>query len=149
MKLIDQEKDPVREPSNTKIDESNFPPCVAEKGTFLSPNEYSRPLIHKWKGINRLFDGFRPGVFHHKPYSFNAVPYLWMMKSTANPNYDYDPHDRPHKSKKALEFEVDYKPELEAEVARVETEITNRGEGIIDEARERMRAEILDRRHEP
>ena len=116
LKLIDQEKDPVREPSNTKIEESNFPPCVAEKGTFLSPNEYSRPLVHKWKGINRLFDDFRPGVFHHKPYSFNAVPYLWMMKSTANPNYDYDLHDRPHKSKKALEFEVDYKPELEAEV---------------------------------
>ncbi|MGH9971495.1 MAG: AAA family ATPase [Pyrinomonadaceae bacterium] len=116
LKLIDDEKDPVREPSSQTIDDSNFPPCVAEKGTFLSPNEYTRRLDHKWKGINRLFDDFGPGQFHHKPYSFSAVPYLWMMKSTANPNFDFNPNDRPHKSVKALEFEVDYKTELEDEV---------------------------------
>ena len=39
-----------------------------------------------------------------------------MIKSVAHPNFDYDPHDRPHKSQKALEFDVDYKPELEEEV---------------------------------
>src|SRR5437763_15281788 len=39
LKLIDDEKDPIREPSNQTIDDSNFPPCVAEKGTFLSPRD--------------------------------------------------------------------------------------------------------------
>jgi hypothetical protein len=89
---------------------------VAEKGTFLSPNEYTRDVVHKWKGINPLFSEFRPCKFHHKPYSFNAVPFFWMMKSVAEPNYRYDPTDRPHRSIKALEYEIDYKTELEEEI---------------------------------
>jgi hypothetical protein len=36
--LVDKEKRPDKEPSDALITETNFPPCVAEKGTFLSPN---------------------------------------------------------------------------------------------------------------
>lgn len=114
--LVDAKKDPEREPSNQVIDDSNFPPCLAEKGTFLSPKEYTMDVAHKWKGINPLFSEFRPCRFHFKPYSFNAIPFFWMMKSVAEPDYRYDPTDRPHKSIKALEYEVDYKTELEQEI---------------------------------
>ena len=41
---IDDAKNPDTEPDAEKITEDNFPPCIAEKGTFLSPYEYSRPL---------------------------------------------------------------------------------------------------------
>ena len=43
---IDDTKDPDKEPSNSVISEDNFPPCIAEKGTFLSPHEYTRDLNH-------------------------------------------------------------------------------------------------------
>ena len=116
--LVDEKKDPEREPSNQIIEDTNFPPCISEKGTFLSPREYTREVTHKWTGINSLFSEFRPCKFHHKPYSFNAVPFFWMMKSVAEPNYRYNPTDRPHKSIKALEYEIDYKTDLEEEIDR-------------------------------
>lgn len=114
--LVDKKKDPDREPSDELINDTNFPPCISEKGTFLSPNEYTRKVIHSWKDINPLFKDFKPCLYHHKPYSFNSIPFFWMMKSSAKPNFDIDPTDKPHKSLKALEYEVDYKPELEEEV---------------------------------
>ena len=115
--LIDKKKDPENEVSNETIHDSNFPPCISEKGTFLSPNEYTRQIVHRYKEMNNpLFKDFRPCCFHHKPYSFNAVPFLWVMKSTANPDTKFDPTDRPHKSFKARQYEVDYKPDLEAKI---------------------------------
>ena len=109
---IDGSKDPDTEPSNVVIDESNCPPCVSEKGTFLSPNQTARELVHAWKGINPMFKDFKPGVYQHKPFSLNAVPFLWMMKSKGT-------DDPPHFSEKADLFELDYKPELEEEIDRL------------------------------
>lgn len=112
--LIDKKKDPEKETSSIQITDSNFPPCISEKGTFLSPNEYTRELKHAFKEVNnKLFTEFGPCKYHHKPYSFNAVPFFWMMKSTAHPNYNFNPTDRPHKSIKALQYEVNYKVERE------------------------------------
>jgi hypothetical protein len=113
---VDKEKDPDRELSNKTIDETNFPPCISEKGTFLSPNEYARDITHAWKDINPLFKAYGPCRFLHKAYSFNAVPFRWMIKSLAEPNYHFDPTDRPHKSSKAIQFEVDYSPDLEQDI---------------------------------
>jgi hypothetical protein len=114
--LVDKRKDPDREPSDETITDTNFPPCISEKGTFMSPNEYTRDVTHAWRDINPLFSEFRACKYHHKPYSLNAIPFFWMMKSPANPNYKFNPNDRPHKSLKALEYEVDYKTDLEEEI---------------------------------
>lgn len=118
---IDGTKDPDKEISNIIIqdEEDKFPPCMAEKGTFLSPNSYVRKLEHAWAGFNPLFKGFGPGTYYHKPFSFNSIPFLWMMKSKAiisSEDKKKDPSDFPHRSLKALEYELDYKPELEKEV---------------------------------
>lgn len=106
---IDSTKDPINEKSNIEINDENFPPCISEKGTFLSPNSYSRELKHAWTEINPLFKNFKPGIYHHKPYSFNAVPFLWMMKSKAS-----DEH--PHYSEKADVYELDYRVDLEQQI---------------------------------
>jgi len=108
---IDATKDPDNEPSDTLITEANYPPCIAEKGTFLSPKSYSRELKHSWADFNPLFINFKPGVYFHKPFSFNAVPFLWMMKNKAN-------DEKPHYSEKADVFELAYDPDLEAQVDR-------------------------------
>ena len=89
------------------VNEDNFPPCIAEKGTFLSPFEYTRELHHAWVGINKLYSDYLPAKYHHKPYSFNAIPFLWMMKGNAQDG---------HFSEKAETYEIDYNPELEQEI---------------------------------
>ena len=117
LSLVDKRKDPEKEPSNQKITDSNFPPCVSERGTFLSPAEYTREVTHAYKEMNNpLFKDFGPCRFHHKPYSINAVPFFWLMKSPARPNYDFNPQDRPHKSIKAIQYEADYKIESEERI---------------------------------
>ncbi len=119
---IDGTKKPDTEPDNQLITEDNFPPCIAEKGTFLSPFEYSRGLEHAWKEINPLYKEFQPGTYHHKAFSFNAVPFLWMLKASSIISQDdkkKDPTIYPHRSLRADEYELDYKPELEEEVDKV------------------------------
>jgi len=104
---IDSNKNPDNESNGQKISETNFPPCIAEKGTFLSPYEYIRELPHAWTGINPLYKDYLPAKYHHKRFSFNAVPFLWMMKGTAKDN---------HYSEKAHIYELDYKADLEQEI---------------------------------
>lgn len=106
---VDATKNPDTESSDKTITEENFPPCISEKGTFLSPNSYTRELTHAWTKINPMFKDFKPGIYFHKPYSFNAVPFLWMMKNKGG-------DDNPHFSEKAHVFELDYDADLEQEV---------------------------------
>lgn len=106
---IDDSKNPETESAfeNRQISDDNLPPCIAEKGTFLSPHEYTRTLEHSWKNINPLYKEYLPGKYLHKPYSFNAVPFLWMIKSKAKEG---------HVNEKASTYGLDYKPELEEEI---------------------------------
>ena len=107
--LIDAKKDEANEVGETKIEDHNFPPCISEKGTFLSPFSYSRILNHAWSKINELFKDYGPAIYQHKPFSFNAVPFMWMIKSKGSDK-------EPHFSEKASTYELDYKEELEEEV---------------------------------
>lgn len=106
---IDATKQPDSETSDKEINEEFLPPCVSEKGTFLSPHSYAREVPHAWTSINPLFKHFRPCVYQDKPFSFDAVPFLWMIKENSK-------SDHPHRSQQARIYELDYKPELEAEV---------------------------------
>ncbi|WP_176560093.1 AAA family ATPase [Brevibacillus dissolubilis] len=108
---IDSTKDPDHEKKSegVLISEWENPSdlaCLSEKGTFLSPHEYTRLIPHAWQKFNKLFNDFQPGIFHHKPYSFNAVPFLWMMKDPST-----------HESSKAKQFGLLYDPSKEESVA--------------------------------
>lgn len=103
---IDQRKKPEEESQDQSIGEHNMPPCVSEKGLFMSPADFTRPLRHAWTDINPMFHDYLPATYHHKPYSINAVPFLWLMKEKAK-------NAQPHFSEKAFTYELDYKPELE------------------------------------
>ena len=104
---IDATKQSDRESSDKEITDSFLPPCVSEKGTFLSPHSYVREVAHAWTNINPLFKHFRPCIYYDKPFSFDAVPFLWMIKGNSKEN---------HYSQQANIYELDYKPELEAEI---------------------------------
>jgi hypothetical protein len=109
LKKIDSTKNPDEEPSNKEIGEDFLPPCVTEKGDFLSPNSYVRQVAHSWTNINPMFSHFKPCDYHHKPFSFDAVPFLWMLKEKEKSDY-------PNYSQQATIYELDYKPELESQV---------------------------------
>jgi ATP-dependent exoDNAse (exonuclease V) alpha subunit len=109
LKKIDATKNPDEEPSNKEIGEDFLPPCVTEKGDFLSPNSYVRQVAHSWTNINPMFSHFKPCDYHHKPFSFDAVPFLWMLKEKEKSDY-------PNYSQQASIYELDYKPELESQV---------------------------------
>jgi hypothetical protein len=109
LKKIDATKNPDEEPSNKEIGEDFLPPCVKEKGDFLSPNSYTRKVAHSWTNINKMFAHFQPCDYYHKPFSFDAVPFLWMLKEKEKSNF-------PNYSQQASIYELDYKPELESEV---------------------------------
>lgn len=111
LRRIDDTKDSVNEPTDTLIDESYAPPCLSEKGTFLSAHQNFRQLQHAWKDMNPLFKEFVPGTYQHKPFSINAIPFLWLMKGKSA-----DKH--PHLSEKATLYELDFKPDLEEEIDR-------------------------------
>ena len=106
---IDNSKDPSKELPSQTIEDHNFPPCIAEKGTFLSPRSYLRNIEHSWRNINPLFHHFEACNYVHKPYSLNAVPFLWMRKNKAT-----DPS--PHYCHQAAVYELDYKIDLEDEI---------------------------------
>lgn len=117
LKKIDGEKDPENEKDNKKITDKNFPPCISEKGTFLSPYEYSREIVHAYSEINKLYKNMGPATYHHKPFSFNAIPFRWMMKTPGNFKANSDlPFEYPHRSLKAEIYGLDYKTELEEEI---------------------------------
>ncbi|HEY5464031.1 MAG TPA: AAA family ATPase [Hanamia sp.] len=109
LKKIDATKNPDAEPSNKEIGEDFLPPCVTEKGDFLSPNSYVRKVAHSWTNINPMFAHFKPCDYYHKPFSFDAVPFLWMLKEKEKSTY-------PNYSQQASIYELDYKSELESEV---------------------------------
>lgn len=104
---VDVTKQPENEPSDKEITDEFLPPCVSEKGTFLSPHSYVRDVAHAWTNINPLFKHFRPCIYHDKPFSLDAVPFLWMIKGDSKEN---------HYSQQANIYELDYKPELEAKI---------------------------------
>jgi hypothetical protein len=109
LKKIDATKNPDEEPSNKEIGEDFKPPCVTEKGDFLSPNSYVRKVAHSWTNINPMFSHFKPCDYYHKPFSLDAVPFLWMLKEKEKSDY-------PNYSQQANTYELDYKPELESQV---------------------------------
>jgi len=108
---VDSAKDPELEQlfsSQPIIDlgTKNYPPCIAEKGTFMSKHEYVRELEHAYKSRgNTLFRDFLPATYHHKPYSFNAIPFQWMSKDKES-----------HESEMAKVYELDYDPHKEESV---------------------------------
>lgn len=116
--LVDLKKEPENEPCNVGV-EAFQPPCVSEKGTFLSSLGFTRHLVHRYKEMNnRLFADFGPCQYDHKPFSINVIPFKWLMKSTGSPNLHFDHTDRPHRSEKGNAYEVGYDPSLEAEIDR-------------------------------
>lgn len=106
---IDLSKDTKQECRycNQRFEDIQFqPPCIGEKGGFLSPTESRRTLIHKYKqNGNSNFQEFRDITFTHKPFSINAVPFRWMLKD-----------NKSNESEMAQRYDIEYDTDKEEKV---------------------------------
>lgn len=88
------------------IKSKDFPPCVAEKVSFLADHEITRVVNHPYHSSNNdLYQHYADTPLRLPPYSFAAVPFRWMMKSPQN-----------HESKIAKVYNLNYDPSLEPDL---------------------------------
>jgi len=66
------------------LSEDDFPVCVAERGTFMSPFGFTRELNHPYVERSPNSHGHLKGTKVYFPaYSAAAVPYYWTLKENA------------------------------------------------------------------
>ena len=61
---------------------NEWPPCVAERVSFMAPFEITRSMSHPYSNTNPETHGhFTPTKFIQPSYSAACVPYRWMLRS--------------------------------------------------------------------
>ena len=79
-----------------------LPPCASERAGFMSPSARTVVKDHPYAGWNDTYRKFKRTTFELPAFSFDAVPFRWMMRREA--------------SDLAERFELDYRAELEEAV---------------------------------
>lgn len=69
------------------IDEDQLPPCVSERGSFMSPREFTRNLSHPYSKTSDAHKHLLPTPFRYPPYSAACLPFAWMLKELATEKY--------------------------------------------------------------
>ena len=63
------------------LDQSQYPPCTQERGTFMADFAFTRLHEHPYaKQGNPTHSHFKPTALHYSAYSAAALPFRWMMK---------------------------------------------------------------------
>ena len=76
----------IADRSWSDIPPPDLPPCAAESGAFMSPNEWTRVIRHPYQEINPsspTHGHLKPTLVKVPEFSANAVPFRWMLRSTA------------------------------------------------------------------
>jgi len=71
----------------SEIDEEQLPPCVSERGSFMSPRELTRILSHPYSKTSDAHKHLLPTPFRYPPYSAACLPFSWMLKEFAAEKY--------------------------------------------------------------
>ena len=81
------------------LPEEDLPPCVAERGNFMSPYAITRKLSHPYAKISKSHQHLLPTTYRYPPYSASSVPFSWMLSEEAH--------------QKASMLDLDFREELE------------------------------------
>lgn len=69
----------------TELSNEEIPPCIKERGNFMSKNDYISLKVHPYVKQNEPnYMHFEPTEFVYKKYSAAGVPFRWMLKSNMN-----------------------------------------------------------------
>lgn len=65
-----------------ELEESKWPPCVAERATFMAPFDITRTLAHVYAKSSPGSHGhLLPTKFRQPAYSAPAIPFDWLLRS--------------------------------------------------------------------
>lgn len=70
-------------PWNTLTRDEDLPPCKAESGSFMNPNESTRIFEHPYAGSQktaRTHGHLKPTSVKIPPFSTFAIPYAWTLR---------------------------------------------------------------------
>lgn len=89
----------------------NLPPCVKERGAFMSSRPITVEMAHKLAYPNTYFGHMRPVDMELPAYSANAVPFRWTNRRELEPiskflDFGYSLDREP--SKEAVRFESNW-----------------------------------------
>jgi hypothetical protein len=106
LKSIGEQRDDRREQRLAgrriaELRESEQPPCVAERATFMSPHDLTVTRRHLF-AYNKALAGLQPTPVALPAYSAHAIPYRWIIREQLDDVL--------------ARREVAYRPELEDEV---------------------------------
>jgi len=77
----EQAEDALAERSISTLDESQFPPCVKERATFMAPFAFTRHHAHPYaRPTSSTHSHFEPTAQHFPAYSAAALPFRWMNR---------------------------------------------------------------------
>lgn len=60
------------------------PPCVAERGTFMSAARISRLVSHPYSATSKVHKHYRPTNLTLPEYSAGCVPFRWLLRENAS-----------------------------------------------------------------
>lgn len=89
LKRVREERDDAHEDalagrSWSEIDPDALPPCKAESGAFMNPDEWTRRFKHPYamaKKVAETHGHLLPTLLKIPPYSTGVVPFAWMLRS--------------------------------------------------------------------
>ena len=65
------------------LPQAKWPPCIAERSSFMAPFEYVREADHPYnRGPDTIHGHFKRTQLRHPPYSAAAVPFAWMLRES-------------------------------------------------------------------
>ncbi len=111
LKNISENRDDVREePCGSKrideLDESEWPPCVSERATFMAPFALTRTVNHPYvKASPGTHGHLLPTKYPMPPYSAPAIPFAWLRRDAVEGS-DEEPG-------LAEQYQLGYEPERE------------------------------------
>ncbi|OGU74218.1 MAG: hypothetical protein A2V93_07945 [Ignavibacteria bacterium RBG_16_34_14] len=100
----DEKESSFANQSIKNLEESHFPVCVSERGTFMANFGFDRKITHPYSVSSPGSHGnLKETTVHFPAYSAAAVPYYWLSKRNTKELIDkYD-----------LEYDPDHEPQLD------------------------------------
>lgn len=66
-----------------ELSQTQLPPCVAERATFMADFPVSREVEHPYTRSSKSYDHYLPTTLSLPPYSAGCVPFRWVLRDDA------------------------------------------------------------------
>ena len=79
----DQDENQLAGTAWQALTQSQWPPCIGERGGFMAPFELNRVVTHPYAETSSAHRHFAPTPFRIPAYAAPCIPFSWMLKEMA------------------------------------------------------------------